>query len=605
MAQLNFARPDALFLFLPLAAVIIALYLLRMKRREMQVPATFLWPTHTEEVRANALFQKLKPSWLLFLQLLALAVTVGCIARPQLVQRGLTGEITVLVLDSSASMGATDVSPSRFEEAKRLAKAAIESARPGDRIAMVEAGPVPRVVFSLSSDPVRQLAELQPLTVSDAETDAGEAMRLASAIVAGTEGARIVLLSDGVFERIDDFSQGNASVVFQSVGKSGENLAIEAFGSSESQKGRLLFASVRNFGDKVATTNLTILADGKVVDSSQLQIPSQQSQSRTIAVPAGATLFETRIDAKDALAADNYSALSADPAASLQVLKIGGEDPFLDRALALDPRVTLDRADRLPLDGGSSYDIVVFDGVASEPTTSRGVLILGKAGTGSPVRITGTAARPKFNGASSSEILKGVDLDGVYFEEIEVAQPIGSAEVLARSAAGPLIIADTKPNQRVVYTAFSPLESDFPLQIGFPIFVSNLLDFLGGEAGEGPLVVPVGRAFSLPANAPSASLKVPTGGEVQLKPNGGAVTIREAKRVGTYEFRSGNAVRKVIAVLQSPRESALAPEREIALARKPVKSTDAPLRFADFWQPLILLGLLILGAEWWLYARRS
>jgi hypothetical protein len=45
--------------------------------------------------------------------------------------------------------------------------------------------------------------------------------------------------------------------------------------------------------------------------------------------------------------------------------------------------------------------------------------------------------------------------------------------------------------------------------------------------------------------------------------------------------------------------------KEIALARKPVKSTDAPLRFADFWQPLILLGLVILGAEWWLYARRS
>ncbi len=605
MDPLNFARPDAFLVFIPLAAVIIALYLLRMRRREMQVPATFLWPTHTEEVRANTFFQKLKPSWLLFLQLLALAVIVGCIARPQLVQRGLTGEITVLVLDSSASMGATDVAPSRFEEAKRLARAAIESARPGDRIAMVEAGPVPRVVFSLSSDPVRQLADLQSLQVTDAETDVGEAMRLASAIVSGTEGARIVLLSDGVFERIDDFSQGKASVVFQSIGKSGENLAIEAFGASESQRGKLLFASVRNFGDKAVTTNLTVFADGKVIDSAQITVSPQKSQSRTINVPAGSTLFEAKIDAKDGLAADNYAALSADPAASLQVLKVGGEDPFLDRALALDPRVTLDRADSLPLDGGSSYDIVVFDGVPAEPTTSRGVLILGKAGTGSPVTASGTAKRPRFTGATTNPLMQGVDLDGVYIEEIEVVQPKGSAEVLARSAAGPLIVADKKPSQRSVYLAFSPLESDFPLQIGFPIFVSNMLDFLGGRAGEGPLVVPVGRPFSLPATTPTASLKVPDGDDVRLKSNGGAVTIREAKRVGTYSFRAGNAERKLIAVLQSPRESALAPEREIALAKKPVKSTDAPLRFADFWQPLVLLGLLVLSAEWWLYARRS
>jgi hypothetical protein len=213
--------------------------------------------------------------------------------------------------------------------------------------------------------------------------------------------------------------------------------------------------------------------------------------------------------------------------------------------------------------------------------------------------------RPKFNGATTNPLMQGVDLDGVYIEEIEVVQPKGSAEVLARSAAGALIVADKKPSQRSVYLAFSPLESDFPLQIGFPIFVSNMLDFLGGEAGEGPLVVPVGRPFSLPASTPTASLKVPDSGDVQLKSNGGAVTIREAKRVGTYSFRAGTAERKLIAVLQSPRESALAPEREIALAKKPVKSTDAPLRFADFWQPLVLLGLLVLSAEWWLYARRS
>lgn len=250
MGPLSFANPAALLLFLPLAGIIVALYLLRMRRRELRVPATFLWPAQTEEVRANALFQKLKPSWLLFLQLLALALVVFCLARPQTRQRGLAGEVTVFVIDSSASMGATDVQPSRFAEAKRLAREAISSARPGDRTALVEAGPVPRVVFPLGNDPARQIAALNEVQGTDAEAEVGEAMRLAAAVVSGLDGARIVLLSDGVFPKIENFSQGKAAVVYKAIGKSGDNLAIEALGVTETPKGRLEAANARTVGER-------------------------------------------------------------------------------------------------------------------------------------------------------------------------------------------------------------------------------------------------------------------------------------------------------------------------------------------------------------------
>ncbi|RYG19780.1 hypothetical protein EON82_21025, partial [bacterium] len=80
---MSFGNPSALWWLLPLAGIIVALYLLRMRRRELRVPATFLWPARTDEVRANALFQRLRPSWLLFLQLLALLLAVLCLARPQ------------------------------------------------------------------------------------------------------------------------------------------------------------------------------------------------------------------------------------------------------------------------------------------------------------------------------------------------------------------------------------------------------------------------------------------------------------------------------------------------------------------------------------------
>jgi len=457
----------------------------------------------------------------------------------------------------------------------------------------------------LGNDPARQNAAIDALEGTDAEADLGEAMRLATAIVSGLEGARIVLLSDGDFEPIKDFSQGKASVVYRSIGKGGANVAVEALGVTDSPKGRLLYAGLRNYGSEKRSVTLSLYADGKAVDSLRLDVPAHGSQGRTVAAPAGVRLYEAKLDSKDSLSADDYGAVSADPSASLRVLRVGGEDPFLDRALSLDPRVTLDKAPVLPSDGGEAYDLVVFDGIASQPVKSRGVLIFGNAGPGAPVEVQGTAKAPHLTTAETTPILKGVDFDGVFIDSAQRVQAKPGGEVLARTSAGPLVVAERRPNSRALYVAFSPLESDFPLQVGFPIFVANALDFLGGENSNGPMVVRVGRPFQVPVSSGTPSLEGPDGTRTTLKPLGGAATVREARRVGRYTLEVDGKKRTVVATLRSPRESDIAPVDQIALADRPIKAMAAPLRFADFWRPLATLCLMILSAEWWLYARRS
>src|SRR5580700_5900200 len=158
---MSFQNAAALWLLPPLVGILLLLYLLKMRRRDVRVPATFLWPERVDEVRANALIQRLRPSWLLVLQLLALSMVVLAFARPQTQQRGLAGNATVIVLDASASMSATDVRPSRFEEAVRIVRDTIQSSRPGDRLSLIEAGTTPRVVFPLGNDSARQLLALE------------------------------------------------------------------------------------------------------------------------------------------------------------------------------------------------------------------------------------------------------------------------------------------------------------------------------------------------------------------------------------------------------------------------------------------------------------
>jgi hypothetical protein len=584
--------------------VVVALYLLKMRRRDVRVPATFLWPEQTEEIRANALFQRLRFSWLLVLQLLALTLIVFCLARPQSSQRGLTGEVTVLVLDSSASMGATDVKPSRFAEAKRLAREAIQSAKPGDRISLIEAGPTPRVVFPLGNDPARQLDALDGVQGTDAEGDVGEALRLASSLVGTLDGARIVLLSDGAFDRVANFSRGKAAVVYRSVGEFDDNLAITALGTAETPKGRQLYCGVRNTCSKPFHGSLTLLADGKAIDSIKFDVAPNGQYGRTIAAPIGAKVFEAKLDAPDALKSDNYAVSLAQAGASLRVLLVSPGDMFLERALALDPRVTLDRASSLPADGGARYDIVVFDGVEESPTKSAGVLTLGAAGPTSPVTVSGTIKAPEFLDAEPSKLMEGVDLRGVYIEKAEAAKPKPEGKVYAESRKGPLLVGSDLRGQRRLYLAFSPLESDFPLQVSFPIFVANALDYLAQSGTGDTLAVRPGAPFTL-ASKEKATLTDPKGGRHSIQPAANALIVRDVRTVGRHTLKTADRQLSVYASLRSDRESDIAPVKNISLGGGEVKANPSPTRFADFWRPLALLALFVLAFEWWFFARRS
>src|SRR5213080_3550123 len=113
---MSFLTPLALALGV-LAGPIILLYMLRLRRREVQVSSTLLWQQILQDRTANAPWQRLRRNLLLLLQLLLLLLLVLTLARPFVFQDTIASGNLVVVLDGSASMQATDEggSISRFE----------------------------------------------------------------------------------------------------------------------------------------------------------------------------------------------------------------------------------------------------------------------------------------------------------------------------------------------------------------------------------------------------------------------------------------------------------------------------------------------------------
>src|SRR6266550_7870209 len=119
-----FATPLALLglLFVP---AVIAMYLLKLRRDEAVVPSTLLWSRLVADVEANAPWQRLRRSLLLLLQLLLVAILAMLAARPFLERPAGLARDLVVVIDTSASMAATDVTPDRLTAAKAQAIAAL------------------------------------------------------------------------------------------------------------------------------------------------------------------------------------------------------------------------------------------------------------------------------------------------------------------------------------------------------------------------------------------------------------------------------------------------------------------------------------------------
>jgi hypothetical protein len=148
--QLSYNLPipwwgGALLLLVPFA--VIALYFLKLKRKPLAVPSTFLWRKSIEDLHVNSLLQWLRQNVLLLLQLLVLLALIYGVLGFRFHGRPGVGSHYILMIDNSASMSASDVEPNRLEKAKEEALKAVD-ARTDQDVGMV-------IVFNSSAE-IRQ-----------------------------------------------------------------------------------------------------------------------------------------------------------------------------------------------------------------------------------------------------------------------------------------------------------------------------------------------------------------------------------------------------------------------------------------------------------------
>ena len=391
--------------------------------------------------------------------------------------------------------------------------------------------------------------------------------------------------------------------------------------------------AVANPSTVEATRRLEIYADGALVDARELTIPpGQRSEALISTVPSAAATVEARLAGSDALATDDRAFAIVPAQGRTRALLVGEGNAYLENAMALLPRLELyavgqgGYTDALAEadEAGTPYGLFVFDGIVPDDPPPGPALYIDPPADGEFGTVAGRIDGPLIDRTDPDEpILRFVDLTTVHIgraRQIELAE--GMRPVVATGAGRPLVAVGERDGRRLALIGFDLGESDLPLQVAFPLLMSNLVDHLLPVAeGILPSSMPLGESVTASIDPAIERVSVVTTGAdgagtaVEVPVVGGRLTLAGADAVGVREVRAvsddpsiGNQVIGRTAVnLFSADESDVAPgdpQRIVDMGRVPEDDggPGQPTR-AEWWWPLALAALALLAVEWLLYHR--
>lgn len=618
---MNFLTP----LFLSLAALsvpIIILYMLRLRRREVQVSSTMLWQRLMQDREANTPWQKLRRNLLLLLQLLILLALVIALARPFVKVPSVAVGSVALLIDASASMNADDMpgGATRFEAAQAQARELVGELASDNVMTVIAVGPTPEVLIPPTSERALLRDAIGRARPTQAPADWEAALALAGASIAGREDAVIVILSDGGLPA--ELPSVPAEVQYIQLGRSADNLAISALATRPSGDVPQLFAAVSNYGEQDADVILSIEVDGELHTAERLSIPAGQTTDITLTdLPETLSVIRAELTEPveggepDFLPVDDVAYAAYQPPVGGKTLLVTEGSLFLEQLLAALPAIEAYKAPpgEMPEE---TFDLIIFDRWLPEgdlPDTN--LLIIAPDHTSNLFVIGESFEETRFLRQADSPILSFVEFKDIAVREAITVDAPGWAQVLVEAEGGPLLLAGSIGGRRVAIITFDLHASDIALRVDFPILMANLFEWFapsrafdaqnGLYPGE-PLLIHPGPFTD------RYHITLPDGSDETYPVEEEALSFTHTHQLGLYDvsLMTGNNVQgggQFAVNLFAPHESTIAPVDRIIIGQTEIEGTqegeDTGQR--ELWPWLAGLAVAVLVIEWWVFHRGS
>ena len=634
---MDFLNPTALYLLF-LISIIVLLYFLKLKRKRYVVPSVIFWLQAIEDMRANVPFARWRKNLLLPLQILFMLIVVLALTRPAWKMQSQLGKHTILVIDCSASMQTIDhdqPSQSRFEAAKTTAMKLVDSLSSDERVMLIAAGTKPDIKATFTADKLKLRDVISELRITDAAVELNSALELASSSAQGLEGSEIIVLSDNTVKLsntetreglLSKWGEDRPSIRFLTFGNRNFNVAITQFSvirdDNNSTKYQA-FVELRNFSEIVLRPFIYLSIEGHNIASDVVNL--QPGERRGITLSFDDKGFDmhalkVELDVKDDLKVDNFAYTILHKLEKLKVLLVSDErNRYLQNAILTNPNVQLRQLKPNQYLATASDDIVIFyNTVPKEIPDGNAIFINPKSGLPfMPVAIE----KGPISIISQNErhpVMRFVDLINL---EVRIGLEYDLPDwgiPLVETTGSPLIWLGEQLNRKGIifsFDAFDLKTSKFALSYACPILIANCLNWLGPafrpiSPDNVKTGMPVTINLSHPQETEQVAVNTPDGNIFHLDvsknlSSKGSLLFTNTAMTGIYEIFADDVLMGKFAVnLLNERESNIMPKTPKPQEERETSSTTSRITYKELWGRFILLGLLVLAAEWWVYHRR-
>lgn len=638
--------------------LLVAFYLLRLRRRPIWVSSTLFWRASARDMEVNVPIRMIRPSWLLLLHAMTIALVALAIGRPAIDAGDQSTSRVILLIDRSASMAASDaLDPSgrrttRLDAAIALARTTLRDLRRTDAssAAIVTFASRPVIGSPISSDwstLERALSEIAP--TDEPDTGLTEALELIRAMLQ-TEAdesappARILVLSDGGPAAAPDAGVPGAIIEFVRLGPDSalpaDNLGIVAIAARRAADvpARVrAFARIQSASDSRRDAVVSFFANGVELARRAITIDPASSGLFDTSVVAdlelpGEGTITIRIERPDVLLSDNEASLTIDASRPTRVMLVcpsgdaeqDGAWPLLDVLREL-PRMTVRTLSAqawnalASAEPGSDLfaDLIVLADVDPGWATTRPsnvpILAFGVRPPAPDVTLESSdpASGPIIAWDRDHPLTRHLALDTVLATRVGHFRlaPASAAHPVAWHDAGISIVCSQVGSTRWLSVAFPIDRTNWPLQASWPLFVENATDWLTRRSeSESGRFWHTGEPVVIPGLSPGSVWSLTPGSQARsvVGPDG-LLNLAAQSRVGLYRLEpTGTSTPRPIPVaLLNADESACRTSDRLSIGATPIEGRTHRASRRELWPWLIAALAVLLTIEWAVYASRS
>lgn len=623
---------------LSLIPIVILLYFLKLRRTPVVIASTLLWMKSLQDITANAPFQRLRRNLLLLLQILVLLLAVLALARPFVKAEGSAGRNLCLLIDRSASMKTNEGNQPRLALAKQEALRIVDEMQRGDKVMLVTFADKADVLSELTDDRPRLRAAIDSIQAADTQTKVRDAYFVAYSLQLTTPDLHTVIISDGDIADLDEIVPRNLGPMrqvseqsteararfydlsFVQVGASVNNAGIVVFNLRAPPEGtsgdRQCLVLVHNADSKPLDSTVTLSFEDATLAVEEIAVAPGEDSELVFRLPdAGEGMLKAELDHQDDFSTDNVAWLSLRPTAKIRTLIVAEPAAtgtyFLQRVLSPDPRVELSMVAPAAYTDTSEYDLIVFYGFAPDTLPACTLLFIN--------------ALPKADGLGSTSTIENPPVLSMDAEHPLLRFNVNPANVAIRSAmkvtmpdwgrsivstSGGALIGDiSRGAQRMAFVAFDVAESDWPLNLSFPLFFQNVLAWTTRASLSGEVSIAAGKPLTLVAepDIATATITLPDASQEQvaldpMRP----VYFSNTGQIGVYTVAYGDRKERFAVNLLDKTESSIGPSGKLAIGQGEFEAERGRIRQnRELWRYLLAGALCAIALEWWLFSRRA